>query len=136
MFSKTADPTAAAQPVARPAATPAATPTSGSSSNAVRSVRGADLRITCEISITGSIEVLGEIEGNLVAGGLIIGQEGRLKGTVKAGNIDVKGKLDGKMACDSLTLRSTAVVKADITTAAIVIESGASIDGRFLKPKR
>lgn len=127
MFSKTADPTSAPPaPVARPA---------GAGTNAGRSVLGADLRITGEISSTGSVEVLGEIDGNLTANGLIIGQEGRLKGSVRAATVEVKGKLDGKVACDSFTLRSTAEVKADVTTGGIVIESGAVMEGRFLKPK-
>ncbi len=127
MFSKTADPTAAPTPTApRP---------SGPGSNAGRSVLGADLRITGEISTTGSVEVLGEIEGNITAHGLTIGNEGRVRGSVTADTVEVKGKLDGKVACDSFTLRASAEVKADVTTSSIVIESGASMDGRFLKPK-
>jgi cytoskeletal protein CcmA (bactofilin family) len=129
MFSKSADPTAA------PAATPAVARPVAPGSNAGRSVLGADLRITGEISTTGSVEVLGEIDGNITAHGLIIGQEGRVKGAVKAATVEVKGKLDGKVACDSFTLRSSAEVKADVTTQGIVIESGAAMDGRFLKPK-
>jgi cytoskeletal protein CcmA (bactofilin family) len=127
MFSKTADQNSASTPpVARP---------SGPGSNAGRSVLGADLRITGEISTTGSVEVLGEIDGNITAHGLIIGQEGKVRGSVTAATVEVKGKLDGKIACDSFTLRSTAEVKADVTTPGIVIESGAVMDGRFLKPK-
>jgi cytoskeletal protein CcmA (bactofilin family) len=127
MFSKTADPTSAPSPgVPRPT-------TSGS--NTGRSVLGADLRITGEITSTGSVEVLGEIDGNITAQGLIIGQEGRVKGSVKADTVEVKGKLDGKVSCDNFTLRSTAEVKADVTTGGIVIESGAVMEGRFLKPK-
>ena len=127
MFSKTADPTAApTAPLTRP---------SGAGTNTGRSVLGADLRITGEVVSTGSVEVLGEIDGNLTANGLIIGQEGKLKGAVRAGTVEVKGKLDGKVACDSFTLRSTAEVKADVTTGGIVIESGAVMEGRFLKPK-
>jgi cytoskeletal protein CcmA (bactofilin family) len=125
MFSKTADPTS--QPSIPRPATPG--------SNAGRSVLGADLRITGEVVTTGSVEVLGEIDGNITAHGLIIGQEGQVKGSVKADTVEVKGKLDGKVTCDSFTLRSTAAVKADVTTAGIVIESGAAIDGRFLRPK-
>lgn len=124
MFSKSADPTAA--PAPRP---------SGPGQNAGRSVLGSDLRITGEITTTGSVEVLGEIEGNLAAHGLIIGQEGRVKGSVQAATVEVKGKLVGKVACDSVMLRSTAEVKADVTTSGIVIESGAVMDGRFLRPK-
>ncbi|MCU0827383.1 MAG: polymer-forming cytoskeletal protein [Tabrizicola sp.] len=126
MFSKTADPTAAPSPTPRPA-TPGG--------NAGRSVLGADLRITGEITTTGSVEILGEIDGNITAHGLIIGQEGRVKGSVKADTVEVKGKLDGKVACESFTLRSSAEVKADVTTGGIVIESGAAMEGRFLKAK-
>ena len=127
MFSKTPDPTSAPAPgVPRPATT---------GSNSGRSVLGADLRITGEVISTGSVEVLGEIDGNITAHGLIIGQGGRVKGSVKADTVEVKGTLDGKVGCESFTLRSTAVVKADVTTSGIVIESGASMDGRFLKAK-
>jgi cytoskeletal protein CcmA (bactofilin family) len=135
MFSKTADSTSAT------AATPTGTPATGtprpagSGSNATRSVLDADLRITGEISSTGLVEVLGEIDGNITAKGLIIGQEGRVTGSVKADTVEVKGRFDGKVTSQSFTLRSSAVVKADVTTTTIVIESGASMEGRFLKPK-
>ncbi|OYW52209.1 MAG: hypothetical protein B7Z31_12910, partial [Rhodobacterales bacterium 12-65-15] len=127
MFSKTAEPTGAAQPLSRPAGSSGAPNAAGSAlgSNAVRSVLASDLRIVGEITTTGAVEVLGEVDGTLNAASLFIGHEGRVKASVKAGSVDVKGKLDGKVICDSLTLRSTAVVKADITATAIVIESGA-----------
>ena len=66
---------------------------------------------------------------------MIVGQEGRVTGSVSAQTVEVRGKLDGKVTCDSFTLRSSAEVKADVTTAGIVIESGAQIEGRFLKAK-
>jgi cytoskeletal protein CcmA (bactofilin family) len=125
MFSKTADPTS-------PPAVPRPT---APGSNAGRSVLGADLRITGEVVTTGSVEVLGEIEGNITAHGLLIGAEGRVKGSVQADTVEVKGRLDGKVTCNSFTLRSTAAVKADVTTSGIVIESGAAMDGRCLKAK-
>ncbi len=135
MFSKTADQTAT--PAANPASAPSpTTPRSGGAgSNTTRSVLGADLRITGEITSTGAVEVLGEIDGNITAQGLIIGQEGRVTGSVKADTVEVKGRLDGKVACESFTLRASAQVKVDVTTITIVIESGASMEGRFLKPK-
>jgi len=125
MFSKTADPTSA----------PAQPRNQGAGGNTARSVLGADLRITGEISTTGSVEVLGEIDGNITANGLIVGNEGRVTGSVTAQTVEVRGKLEGKVTCDSFTLRSSAEVKADITTAGIIIESGAQIEGRFLKAK-
>ena len=128
MFSKTSEPTAAPTPPP-----PVRAPASGD--NSARSVLGADLRITGEITSSGTVEIQGEIDGNITANGLIIGHEGRVKGSISASSVEVKGQFTGKVACDSFTLRSTAVVKADITTSSIVIESGAQIEGRFLKPK-
>jgi cytoskeletal protein CcmA (bactofilin family) len=128
MFSKTSDPTSA------PSA-PAVPRPSAPGTNSARSVLGADLRITGEITSSGSVEVLGEIDGNITANGLIIGQEGRVKGSINAHTVEVKGKFDGKVTCESFTLRASSEVKADVTTNALVIESGARIEGRFLKPK-
>jgi len=127
MFSKTAEPTSV--PTPPPARPPAA------GSNSARSVLGVDLRITGEISSSGTVEIQGEIDGNITANGLIIGHEGRVKGSISAGSVEIKGQFSGTVACESFTLRSTAVVKADITTSGIVIESGAQMEGRFLKPK-
>ncbi len=125
MFSKTSDPTSA-PPLARPSAP---------GTNSARSVLGADLRITGEITSSGSVEVLGEIDGNITANGLIIGQEGRVKGSINAHTVEVKGKFDGKVSCESFTLRASSEVKADVNTGSLVIESGARIEGRFTKPK-
>ena len=123
MFSKT-DPLA---PTAQPQRAP--------NPNAGKSVLASDLRITGEISSTGSVEVFGEIDGNLAARSLMIGSEGSVKGSVSAETIEVKGALDGRVSTQSFTLRASAKVEADITYTALVIESGAQIEGRFTRPK-
>lgn len=118
MFSKTADPTAA--PVR--------------SSNA-KSVLAQDLHITGEVSSAGSIEVLGEVDGNINAHGLTVGPEGRVSGTVTADMVEIKGKLDGKVQSQTFTLRAAAEVAADITYSTLIIESGALIEGKFARNK-
>ncbi len=125
MFSKTADPT-----------TPPPTRPAGSApSNATRSVLSADLRVVGEITSTGTIEVLGEIDGTVSAHGLIVGGEGRVKGAVTAETVEVKGKLDGKVDTATFTLRAAAQVSADVTYSTVVIESGAQVEGRFTLKK-
>ena len=94
-----------------------------------------DLRITGEVSSTGSIEVFGEVDGNLTARSLMIGGEGSVKGTVSSETVEVKGALDGRVSTQSFTLRATARVEADVTYTSLVIESGAQIEGRFNRPK-
>lgn len=123
MFSKT-DPAA-----------PASQPQRAPNPNAGKSVLASDLRITGEISSTGAVEVFGEIDGNLAARSLMIGSEGSVKGSVSAETIEVKGALDGRVSTQSFTLRASAKVEADITYTALVIESGAQIEGRFTRAK-
>lgn len=118
MFSKTSDPTAAPSSAGLPA------------SNS-KSVLAQDLKIVGEITCNGTIEVLGEVEGNLAARGLVVGAEGRVAGSVVADIVEVKGKLNGRVASDSFTLRAAARVAADITYTTLVIESGAQIEGTF-----
>lgn len=123
MFSKTSDPSSA--PMPRPS----------SGGNASRSVFGNDLKITGEITSTGTIEVMGEIDGNISADTLTIGTEGRVSGSVRAKTVEVKGHIDGKVHSESFTMRASAQVVADVTYATVIIESGAQIEGRFAKPK-
>ena len=115
MFSKTTDPTSAPTP---------------RSSNA-RSVLAADLRITGEISSTGHVEIMGEVDGNVTARGVILGTEGRLSGQINADTVEIKGKLDGKVTTGEFSLRASAQVTADVTYKILVVDSGAQIDGRF-----
>ncbi len=118
MFNKTE---ATAAPVRPDRATP-----SGKTS-----VLGSDLKITGEITSAGSIEVLGDVDGTITANGLVVGAEGKVTGIVTADTVEVKGRLEGKVASRNFSLRSTATVAADVTYASIVIESGATIEGRF-----
>ena len=96
-----------------------------------KSLLAADLRITGEITSTGQIEVLGEVEGNLVAKSLLIGTEGRVVGTVNSDIVEVKGVLNGAVKSQSFALRATAEVQADVTYSTLTIESGALIEGKF-----
>lgn len=96
-----------------------------------KSVLASDLRIVGEITSSGQIEVMGEVEGNLVAKGLVIGTEGRVAGTVNSDLVEVKGVLNGSVKSQSFTLRSTAEVQADVTYSTLSIESGAQIEGKF-----
>lgn len=122
MFNKTPEPTTAP---------PAPTVQNRGTGGNTKSVLAQDLRITGEISSTGTIEVLGEIEGNLTARGLVVGLEGRMTGTVSAETVEVKGRLDGRVATQSFALRATAEVAADVSYTSLVIESGALIEGKF-----
>lgn len=100
-----------------------------------RSLLAADVRIKGDMTAEGTIEVMGEVEGKISARTLIVGGEGRVKGTVMAETVEVRGRLEGRISCVSLSLRAAASVKADITYQSLTIEAGAQIDGRFTLAK-
>lgn len=114
-------------------APPLPTPRPGQSGG--RSVLAADMRITGEITTQGSIEIHGEVEGSVAAHTVVIGGDGRLTGTVSADQIEVRGRLDGRVSCIGLTLRAASSVKCDASYETLVIESGAQVEGRFTQPK-
>ncbi|MGB8815369.1 MAG: polymer-forming cytoskeletal protein [Paracoccaceae bacterium] len=122
------DPKSAPPPPRQPSTSPAPAATS-------RSVLAADLKIKGDLSSDGTIEVLGEIDGKVTARALIVGAEGRVKGTVSAETVEVRGLLDGRISCTALTLRAAASVKADSTYTTLIIESGATVEGRFTLAK-
>jgi cytoskeletal protein CcmA (bactofilin family) len=123
MQTKPAEPTAPAAPASR----------TGSATS--RSVLAADLKIKGDVTSDGTVEILGDVEGKITARALVIGAEGKVKGSVSAETVEVRGKLDGRISCNGLTLRAAASVRADSTYSTLVIESGASIEGRFTMAK-
>ena len=66
---------------------------------------------------------------------VVIGAEGRIAGSISAESIDLRGQMEGKMSCASLTLRSVSQVRADVNYHSLTIESGAQIDGKFTRAK-
>ena len=101
-----------------------------------RTVLAADIRLSGDLSSTGTVEILGEVSGDITAQTLIVGAEGLVKGSVSAEAVEVRGTLDGKVSCLSFTLRSSAIVTAEVNYDILIIESGAQIDGRFKRAKR
>ncbi|MBD3764097.1 MAG: polymer-forming cytoskeletal protein, partial [Rhodobacterales bacterium] len=100
-----------------------------------RSVLAADVRLTGDMTSTGTVEILGEVTGDIRAQMIVIGAEGRVTGKVTADQVEIRGRLDGMADCGGFTLRSSAQVQADVAYDVLIIESGAQINGRFNRRK-
>ena len=74
------------------------------SSGFSKSVLAADLAITGEVISSSAIEVLGKIDGKITAKSLTVGVEGRVKGSISADNVDLRGTFDGTIATQSTNL--------------------------------
>ena len=107
------------------------TPSSSSTPKAKppASVLSADLQITGNIKTTGDINIEGNVEGDIRAHLLTVGEGATVKGECIADDVVVNGRVIGKVRGLKVRLTSTARVEGDIIHKTIAIESGAHFEG-------
>jgi len=103
------------------------------SESSPKSVIGNDLKIIgqgLKIFSQGTLQVDGEIEGDVGGAEVIIGERGRVSGTVAAERVIVRGTISGVIRGATVTLQSSSHVEGDIHHMSLAIEQGAEFDGR------
>ena len=93
------------------------------------SVLSADLTVTGNIRTQGDIQIEGNIEGDIRAHQLIVGETATIKGEVVADDVIVNGRVVGRVRGLKVRLSATARVEGDIVHKTIAIESGAHFEG-------
>ena len=88
-------------------------------------------KIVGDFIAESNVRIDGEIQGNVSSSAkVVIGRTGIINGNLICADSDVEGKIDGVLKVENLlTLRSTAKVVGEITTAKIQIEEGAEFSG-------
>ena len=102
-----------------------------------KSVIGNDLKIIgqgLKIISQGTLQVDGEVEGDVGGSEVIIGEKGRVTGTVAAERVIVRGQISGVIRGVTVTLQSSSRVEGDIHHMSLAIEQGAEFDGRCRRP--
>jgi len=97
----------------------------------VTAVIGKTTRVRGEIYSEEELYLDGEVEGSLEVRHLLtIGPNGKVKATVKAKELVVKGSIHGDVeASDRISIMNGASIVGDVKTAGIVIEDGAYFKG-------
>jgi cytoskeletal protein CcmA (bactofilin family) len=98
-----------------------------------RSVIGNDLKIVgqgLKIISQGVLQVDGEIEGDVRASEVIVGEQGKVAGMVAGQQVVIEGKVSGVICGKTVALRSASDVEGDIHHMSFTIEMGAMFDGR------
>ena len=93
------------------------------------STLSSDLLITGNIKTSGDIQVEGQVEGDIRAHLLTVGEGATVKGEVMADDVVVNGRIVGRVRGLKVRLTSTARVEGDIIHKTIAIESGAHFEG-------
>ena len=90
------------------------------------------------VSFKGSINapdeavIEGQFDGDLTVSNLLIGQTGRVTGTIKADRVDVKGELNKDISSRQLLIvRSTGKVNGTLEYGEIEIERGGQFMGQM-----
>jgi cytoskeletal protein CcmA (bactofilin family) len=122
---------AAAEPK-RPAAT--AQPIIGRPGGQGASVISKALKITGQLESSEDIEILGEVEGDVRAASVRVGQGAKVRGTVYGEEVELSGTVEGKIEARKVVLTSSAHMSGDVVHADVSIQSGAYINGH-LKPE-
>ena len=102
-----------------------------------KSVIGNDLKIIgqgLKIISQGTLQVDGEIEGDVAGVEVIIGEQGKVTGTVAADRVIVRGTISGVIRGATVTLQSSSNVQGDLHHMSLAIEQGAMFEGRCRRP--
>ena len=111
--------------VEQPAAPAAAAPRQ----RTAPSVLSADLTIKGDLQTAGDVQIEGNIDGDIRARQLTIGETATVRGEVLADEVIVNGRVVGRLRGLKVRLTSTARVEGDIIHKTIAIESGAHFEG-------
>jgi len=87
-------------------------------------------KIVGDITSKGGFRIEGIVEGNVKTDGrVVVGQSGKIKGTLVCDNADFEGEFSGKLdVAGTLTLKSTAKIDGEVLIGKLAVEPGASFN--------
>ncbi|MEQ1613158.1 MAG: polymer-forming cytoskeletal protein [Hyphomicrobiaceae bacterium] len=101
------------------------------------SIIGNDLAIMGErivIITKGILQVDGEVQADLHGSEVIIGEAGKVTGTIWADVIEIRGQVHGTIKGTKVQLMGKSTVEGDIHHQTLMVVEGANFDGRVRRP--
>ena len=99
--------------------------------NAASAFLGPGSKITGTVKLDSTGRIEGEVEGEIHARDLVIGESAVVKAMVQGATVVVHGTVTGDIRATSrLEIRRPAKVKGNISSPVLVIEEGASFEGK------
>jgi cytoskeletal protein CcmA (bactofilin family) len=97
--------------------------------NGTPSIISADLIVRGALFSAGDVQIDGRVDGDIRAGGLIVGEKAVIVGDVYAEEIVVRGRVEGGISARKVSLSSTCHVEGNILHEALAVEIGAYFEG-------
>ncbi len=123
--------------VAVPPTIPATTTTLGTrpAADMVRergapSIIGVDLLITGNLISKGEVQIDGEVQGDIHATHVVIGERARITGGIIAEEVVIRGHVMGSVRGKRVLLQTSSHVEGDVYHQTLAIEQGAFFEGK------
>ena len=94
------------------------------------SVIGPDLLITGNLEATGEVQIHGDVQGDIQAGRIVVGEQARIMGALIADEIVIGGSVQGSIRGNSVTFQSASHIEGDVFHRKLAIEQGAFFEGK------
>jgi cytoskeletal protein CcmA (bactofilin family) len=94
------------------------------------SIIGPDLLITGNLMSRGEVQIDGEIQGDVHATNLVVGDTARITGGIVADEVVVRGHVMGSVRGKRVLLQSSSHVEGDVYHLTLAIEQGAFFEGK------
>ncbi len=91
---------------------------------------GADLSVIGNLISKGEVHIDGEIQGDVHAANVVIGESARITGGLVADEVIVRGTVMGSIRGKRVVLQSSSKVEGDIFHSQLAIEQGAFFEGK------
>jgi len=98
----------------------------------ILSILGAGVELSGELKFTNGLRVDGIVRGKLVSEGtLLIGPKGKVEAEVQVRRVSINGEFRGMIrASERVEIRREGHVYGDLFTPCLIIEAGATFEGR------
>ena len=91
------------------------------------------ITITGNLESKGDVQVEGEVQGDVHAQYIFIGERARITGALIAEEIVVRGNVQGSMHGNVIIIHSSSHIAADVVHKSLAIEQGAFFEGRSIR---
>jgi cytoskeletal protein CcmA (bactofilin family) len=91
---------------------------------------GVDLIVIGNLVSRGEVQVDGEMQGDLHAANIVVGESARITGGLVADEVIVRGMVMGSIRGKRVVLQSSSKVEGDIFHSQLAIEQGAFFEGK------
>jgi cytoskeletal protein CcmA (bactofilin family) len=120
IFTRKPDSDVEAQPSAR----------GGRPATSVVSVIGPELVVTGNLETTGELRIEGDVQGDVYAARIVVGEQARVVGDMVADEIDIAGVVQGTIRGNTVTFRTGSQVEGEVMHRRLTIEHGAYFEGK------